>query len=151
MTAYTLGCDVHASVQPNVWVNATLSPMKNGLCRLSNSSAQPALAGAFAQAAKGDSTLVRRPPTLLLSAAQSLGSGQPGSPGRTRRSDWVSPEQADATRPGINGKTASVLRNVLLSMMGSPRFRACLRRYRPCPTRRFSALDAGREHVPGNG
>src|SRR6516225_4782444 len=119
MTAYTLGCDVHASVQPNVWVNATLSPMKNGLCRLSNRSAQAAPPGSFAQPTNGDSTFVRRPPTLLLNFAHSVESGQPGSPGRTRRSDSLAPAQAHAHTPGNSGKAASAFRNVRRCMAGS--------------------------------
>ncbi len=43
------------------------------------------LPGSGVHWAKGESTFTRRPPTLLPSFAHSAGPGQPGSPGRTRR------------------------------------------------------------------
>src|SRR5271166_6141798 len=61
--------------------------MKYGFFRFFRTSWQAALSAASAQAASGDCTLIRCPPTSRFSRSQLASLGQDGSEGRTRRTE----------------------------------------------------------------
>ena len=60
-TAYALACVVQASVQPRVWVRATLSPMEKGSRSLWNSPVHPGLPGSGRARLKGRPHLHQTP------------------------------------------------------------------------------------------
>src|SRR5215468_2999923 len=57
--------------------------------------------------ANGDSTVTRRPPTLLRSCAHSAGPGQPGSPGRTPPAGRTATPPAGAAKRDTSGSPAT--------------------------------------------
>src|SRR5262245_66579681 len=83
-TAKAPGADVHASTQPEVCVNAGLSPMKYGFLSFLKNSSHSALVAPSRHGVNGDFNWINRPPTCGFSLSPLAAEGQPDSPGSAR-------------------------------------------------------------------